>query len=185
MHDYLIAFGGNVTSNYGNPPETMAAALESLAARGIRIERKSRIFSSLSFPDPTGPEYANGAILVKDERPPVYILTLLHDVEAEFGRERIERWGERILDLDILVCDDQVLPDYEIWRDWRDLPLDRQMGETPDQLILPHPRLQDRAFVLVPLMDIAPDWVHPVSGLTVRQMHDALPVKQKNEVKPL
>ena len=185
MFDYLIAFGGNVGSTHGNPTETMRAALLEVANRGLLIAKQSRIFSSLAFPDPSGPEYSNGVFLVKDERPPLYILTLLHQIEADFGRERVARWGERIIDLDILSCDNQVFPDLQTWQKWRDLPSERQSVEAPDQLILPHPRMQDRNFVLVPLMDIAPDWIHPVTGLSVRQMYEALPEKLRNEVKPL
>jgi len=64
------------------------------------------------------------------------------------------------------------------------LPLDVQKTATPAQLILPHPRLAERAFVLVPLMDVAPDWVHPVTARSVRQMHDALPQAARAEVVP-
>lgn len=185
MYDYLIAFGGNVGSTHGNPPETMQAALQTVVERGLRIVDQSRIFRSASFPDPTGPEYANGVFWLRDEREPEDVLSILHGIEADFGRERVSRWGERIVDLDILSCDDLVRPDLKTWRDWRDLPFERQTQETPDRLILPHPRLQDRAFVLVPLMDIAPDWCHPVTGHTVRQMHADLPEKLRNDVKPL
>ncbi len=185
MQCFLVAFGGNVASSFGNPAETMLAALKFMEDDGIRIGAKSRIFRSESYPNPKDPEYANGVIAVSDGRSPAEFLAKIHDVEAYFGRQRISRWGKRTLDLDVLSCGDLVLPDVEIWRKWHDLPLDRQTSDTPDQLILPHPRLQDRAFVLVPLMDVAPDWVHPVLGKTVRQLHDDLPEKVRNQVKPL
>ena len=86
------------------------------------------------------------------------------------GRERKVRWGPRIIDLDLLAADDFVLPDSDTYAHWRDLSADDQLDNAPKNLILPHPRLQDRAFVLLPLCDIAPDWCHPVSGLSVRQM---------------
>jgi 2-amino-4-hydroxy-6-hydroxymethyldihydropteridine diphosphokinase len=66
-----------------------------------------------------------------------------------------------------------------------ELPADAQATQVPDGLILPHPRLQDRAFVLVPLADVAPDWCHPVLGRTVREMLAALPEADRRAVKRL
>jgi 2-amino-4-hydroxy-6-hydroxymethyldihydropteridine diphosphokinase len=113
------------------------------------------------------------------------ILARLHVVEARFGRERAQRWGMRTLDIDLLAMGDSVLPDPETQDRWRLLPPEDQIRATPDQLILPHPRLQDRAFVLVPLADVAPDWVHPRTGLSVRQMLAALPAEDRDAVTPL
>ncbi len=91
----------------------------------------------------------------------------------------------RTLDIDLLAMGDSVLPDTKTQDSWRALAPEAQIRTTPDQLILPHPRLQDRAFVLVPLADVAPDWVHPRTGLTVLQMLDALPAADREAVKPL
>ena len=68
---------------------------------------------------------------------------------------------------------------------WMTLSAENQKQKWPDQLILPHPRLQDRAFVLVPLADVAPDWVHPVLGRTVLEMRDALPAEDLDQIVPL
>ena len=109
------------------------------------------------------------------EGSPASLLRALHAVEAAFGRSRDQRWGQRTLDLDLLAADDVILPDLATYREWRKLAPDSQKELAPDTLILPHPRLQDRAFVLVPLADIVPDWCHPVTGLTVTEMVSNLP----------
>ena len=111
------------------------------------------------------------------------ILTVLHKVEAELGRVRQQRWGARGIDLDLIAMGDLVAPDTATQDHWRALPPDRQQIEAPDQLILPHPRLQDRAFVLVPLADIAPLWHHPRLGQTVMQMLAALPRNDREDVR--
>ena len=77
------------------------------------------------------------------------------------------------------------LPDPQTEARWRELSPERARVETPQQLIVPHPRLAERAFVLVPLMDIAPDWVHPVLGLSVRQMCAALPAADRDQIIPI
>ncbi len=110
------------------------------------------------------------------------ILAALHRIEARFGRARSERWGMRTLDLDLLAMGALVLPDAATAAHWRDLaPMD-QIAATPDRLILPHPRIQDRAFVLVPLADVAPRWRHPSLGLTVAQMLRRLPPADRRAV---
>ena len=139
------------------------------------------------FPPGAGPDYVNAAaILQVDEGvDAASILRRLHAVEARFGRERQQRWGMRTLDVDLVAAGDSILPDADTQARWRNLVAQDQIRMAPDRLILPHPRLQDRAFVLVPLADVAPDWVHPCTGLTVRQMLAALPQADRDAVKPL
>lgn len=181
---FLIALGGNRASDHGSPDQILHAALQQLAQTGAVIEAVSQFYKTPCFPVGAGPDYVNAAARLMCDASPQDILTMLHDVEAHFGRERVRRWGQRTLDLDLIAIGDVVLPDVSTYRVWRDLPLERQTQVAPDTLILPHPRVQDRAFVLVPLADVAPDWRHPVSGQTVRQMLNALPQEARAEVVP-
>lgn len=181
----LIALGGNLPWQGKLTVNTFNSALEALAARGLPCVALSRFFRTPCFPAGAGPDYVNACAQLKVESHPSEILAQLHAVEAEFGRERISRWAGRTLDLDLLAVGDEVLPNVATWRHWHDLPPETQARAAPDQLILPHPRLQDRAFVLVPLADIAPDWVHPVLGRSVRDLMTALPPEEIDAVVPL
>jgi 2-amino-4-hydroxy-6-hydroxymethyldihydropteridine diphosphokinase len=155
------------------------AACAAIADSGLNIAQTSRFFSSRAFPPGAGPDYVNSTIRLAgpfgSDKAAGDLLRILHKIEEDFGRTRSTRWGARVLDLDLLGIDDLVLPDAATQKRWVALPLSEQAKAVPDQLLLPHPRLQDRAFVLVPLAEIAPDWVHPVTGLSVKEMRAALP----------
>ncbi len=180
----LVALGGNAPSQAGEAAATVAAALEKLTFRFNDL-RASRLYRTPAFPAGAGPDYVNSAAAFFSDDVPSVILSTLHEIEKEFGRERNQRWGQRTLDLDLIACGDRILPDVETFAHWRDLPLEQQKTSAPQQLILPHPRVQDRSFVLVPLAEVAPDWVHPHSGLSVVQMRDARPVDERAEVTAL
>lgn len=181
----LIAFGGNLPSDLGPPIRTIQAALARLMDHGVTVSKVSRFYQTPCFPAGAGPDFVNGCATLSCDLSPRELLGTLHRIEAAFGRERRERWAGRTLDLDLLAIGDMVLPDAQIQSEWQNLPLEEQMRRAPDQLILPHPRLQDRGFVLVPLADVAPDWRHPILGKTVLEMRDALPNSERADIVPL
>ena len=183
----LVAFGANLPFGGETPAQTIVAASKALAAEGLSVLAFSPLYATPCFPAGAGPDYVNAAALleVDAEIDATSVLQRLHRVEEHFGRIREQRWGMRTLDIDLVALGDSVLPDAATQDAWRLLPPEAQARTTPDRLILPHPRLQDRAFVLVPLADVAPEWVHPRLGLTVRQMLAALPAADREAVKPL
>jgi 2-amino-4-hydroxy-6-hydroxymethyldihydropteridine diphosphokinase len=151
----LLGFGANLPSDLGPPLATLAAALDALGTVGVRLIRRSHWYRSPPMPPSAQPWFVNGVALVQASHPPADLLAILHGIEARFGRVRGEANAARSLDLDLL--------DYE-----GRLSIS---GETP---ILPHPRLHERAFVLLPLRDVAPDWRHPRLGRTVPDLVAAL-----------
>ncbi|NLC72101.1 MAG: 2-amino-4-hydroxy-6-hydroxymethyldihydropteridine diphosphokinase [Desulfuromonadaceae bacterium] len=144
----LLAFGANL----GDRRRTLTGARRALARGGeVEVRRCSRLFESEALGGPPGqPPYLNAVLEVATALAPEELLAWCQGIEQEFGRRRRERWGPRTLDIDILAYDGRVSHD--------------------PGLILPHPRLHLRRFVLLPLLEVAPEWRHPVSGKTVSQL---------------
>lgn len=181
----VIALGGNLPSVVGMPADTLTKAILTLGQSGLVIRAVSRFFETPCFPAGAGPDYVNAAISFVSDKKPDDVLQLLHTVEAEFGRERVQRWGMRTLDLDLIVYGNSVLPDRETYQKWHVLPIGKQSKVAPTELVLPHPRLQDRAFVLVPMADIAGPWKHPILGVTIDQLLGELAPQDVQAVKPI
>jgi 2-amino-4-hydroxy-6-hydroxymethyldihydropteridine diphosphokinase len=156
----LIGLGANLPSEVGAPDATISAAIEVLDRRGVTIVRRSRLYRTAPMPPSDQPWFANEVIAVRTKLAPRDLLAVLHEVEAQFGRERREVNGARTLDLDLLAYDQLVQPGDD--------------GEPA----LPHPRLSQRAFVLKPLAEVAPGWRHPITGETVEHLIAALPPDQ-------
>lgn len=180
----LVAIGGNAASQAGNPRETVLAGLAALRAVFADV-KVSRLYQTPAFPAGSGPDFINAACAFHSVLPARSVLDHLHAIEAEFGRTRTLRWGQRTLDLDLIACGQTIAPDLATFIHWRDMDPADQKTRTPGELILPHPRLQDRAFVLVPLADVAADWTHPVLGRTVTQLRDDLGAGARAEITAL
>ncbi|BAY79373.1 2-amino-4-hydroxy-6-hydroxymethyldihydropteridine pyrophosphokinase (plasmid) [Nostoc linckia NIES-25] len=137
-------------SNMGNSQAILEAAIATLAQTpGIFLEARSNWYKTKAV-GPPQPDYLNGCVTLQVEMLPQELLENLLKIERQFGRVRQERWGPRTLDLDLLLFDDFIV-------------------DTPN-LQIPHPGMRDRAFVLVPLAEIAPDWVEPVSGRVIKEL---------------
>ena len=181
----LIGLGSNQSLGQLNPTDILLSSIYALRRHNVVISKISRFYKTPAFPKGTGPDYVNAAVMVSSELEPLSLLELLHLIEKEKDRKRSKRWGRRTLDLDLLTFGNTVLPNLQTYNKWRFLPKDLQRVGAPDRLIIPHPRLQDRSFVLGPLMDIAPDWRHPVLDQSIKQMFFALDESLRNELVPL
>ena len=155
----LIALGANLPSPAGGPQQTLEAALERLEASGLRVVARSGWYRTAPVPVSDQPWFVNGVARVETTLAPGALLAVLRRIEQEFGRQRTTPNAARTLDLDIIDYDGRV--------------------ENTPELTLPHPRMQDRAFVLLPLGEIAPGWRHPILGKTVESLISVLPPGQK------
>lgn len=155
-----VALGANLPSErYGPPRTTLAAALARLEARGLRIAARSSWYESAPVPASDQPWFINAVVGLTDAPEPASLLETLHALEAELGRVRSVPNAPRAVDLDLIDAGGQV-SGPAVWPR------------------LPHPRLHERAFVLMPLQEIAPDWRHPASGAHVDTLLAALPTGQ-------
>ena len=178
----LVALGSNLSSAMGKPAEILEIAVGELEKRGAVLCARSHYFRTPAFPKGSGPDFVNAALCIETSWTAHETLAHLHDIEAWLGRQRIARWGARVVDLDLLAVEDVILPDVATVRHWMALAPAQQQRLAPAELILPHPRMHQRSFVLVPLAEIAADWQHPITCETVRQMRDALPADDLSSV---
>lgn len=188
----LVALGANAPSSAGPPEATLRAALAALDGPGLRCRAVSRAWRTPCFPPGAGPDFVNAAAVFASDAAPAALLARLHRVEALFGRRRpvaaeagSARWQPRPLDLDLIAVGAALCPDAAGEARWRALRPGVQRRLAPRRLVLPHPRLHERAFVLVPLAEVAPGWCHPATGLSVAQMCAALPAEARAEMAPL
>lgn len=140
----IVALGCNDKGAWSSCREALEAALARFRTEGIDIIARSSWWSSLAWPDPQDPPFLNGVVIVSTAHDPHDLMAALGRIEDAFGRRRSARNAPRTLDLDLIAYG-------------------RLIGDL-NGLILPHPRAAERRFVIGPIAEIAPDWVHPAGG---------------------
>ncbi|MCD7975099.1 MAG: 2-amino-4-hydroxy-6-hydroxymethyldihydropteridine diphosphokinase [Phascolarctobacterium sp.] len=153
MSAAYIALG----SNLGDREKNLKTALEKMEEKGLEIVKVSSFLETEPYGVKGQPMFLNAACEIKTELSPEKLLDILFSVEQEMGRKRCRRWGERNIDLDLLFYDNLVL--------------------NTEYLVLPHPDLQNRDFILTPLMEIAPLFVHPVLKKTIIEIKNDIEKK--------
>lgn len=139
-----IALGANLPGPCGEPRATLETALKMLAAENVAVLNRSSWWRSAPLPASDQPDFINGVAEIGTTLSAHDLLLQLHRIETICGRVRQQRWEARTLDLDLIDYRGEIVPE--------------------GTLVLPHPRLQERLFVLLPLQEIAPNWRHPVTG---------------------
>jgi 2-amino-4-hydroxy-6-hydroxymethyldihydropteridine diphosphokinase len=146
----ILALGGNLAGDYPSLEALLEAALSAFPRAGLRVIRRSGWWRSAAWPDPSLPPYLNAVAIVETRLSPQALLAATLALEAEFGRARGQPNAARPLDIDLVAYG-------------------RKMLDEPG-LTIPHPRAHDRRFVMGPLAEIAPDWVHPTLGKTAAEL---------------
>lgn len=146
-HQVYVAFGSNMGDREGHIERGLAMLG---ATSGIRVEKSSEIIRTTPYGGVEQEEFLNGVVALKTYLSPRELLQILHEIEASENRERVQHWGPRTLDLDILFYDSLVMDEEE--------------------LCIPHIDLQNRDFVLLPMMELAPYKRHPVTGKSIQEM---------------
>lgn len=160
LDDLYIGLGANIAhSRFGRPKATLEHVLTLFPAAGLRVLARSPWYESAPVPASDQPWYVNGVVRVATALSPREALAALHAIESDLGRQRVERNEARSVDLDIIAFGKMIL-------------------NGPNPPIVPHPRMADRAFVLLPLADLAPDWRHPATGERISDLIARLPRDQ-------
>ena len=146
FHTAYLALG----SNLGDKEANLRRALELLQQRGVEVVKTSNFICTEPYGVTDQPQFLNGVCEVRTSLAPLALLHTLLEIEQEMGRVRLRHWGERNIDLDLLLYEDVVM-------------------DTPE-LILPHPDMQNRDFVLLPLAELAPELIHPAIGKSISEL---------------
>lgn len=164
-----IALGANLPGAWGAPAATMCRATEELQGAGIVVVAHSRLYQTRAVGPGLQLPYFNAALEIRTDRPPRALMHILKSIERRAGRRFGRMWGPRSLDLDLLDYDGTRLGDP-------------RRTHRSGQLVLPHPQMHTRAFVLVPLLEIAPEWRHPRLGKSAVSLLRQLPLPARRGV---
>jgi len=154
----LIGLGSNVSGPWGSPQETVGKALKMLGKAPCSLIRASKLIVSKPFGVTDQPDFINAVAIIETELQPEELMAHLHDIELEADRRRTVRWGPRTLDLDLLDYNGRILSGVGTGTGHQ------------KPLVLPHPGIAERQFVLAPIAEIATDWKHPVLDLSAKQL---------------
>jgi 2-amino-4-hydroxy-6-hydroxymethyldihydropteridine diphosphokinase len=150
----VIAFGSNLPGPWGTPRQTIERAVQALAAEGVVLVQLSTVLETAPYGKPNQPDFVNAVAVVATHKSPDALMRSLHMIERRAGRKRGRRWGPRTLDLDLI--------------DYHGL-VRRKASLDITPLVLPHPGLSLRSFVLEPMAEIAPRWRHPITRQTAKE----------------
>jgi len=174
----LIGLGSNLPSPHGPSPQTITAAVRALSRHGLAVQRVSSLWHTPPYPKSAQPWFSNAVAAIATPLGPQEVLHRLHEVERRFSRKRRIKWAPRPLDLDLLDYHGMILGAEQEGEDHLTRPL-----------ILPHPAVGSRNFVLYPLQEVAPRWTHPVSGEGVASLIARLPrgdlIRKGQRIQPI
>ncbi len=170
----LLGLGSNKPGPWGTPLETLIRAVGELDCGGLSVEAASSWYSSAPFGRIDQAAFVNGVVRIHTHLPPFALLSRCHEIERRSGRDRRLRWGPRTLDIDLLTYHDVVIHNRVSHRESalrKFIPL-----------VLPHPGIALRPFVLSPIEEIAPFWHHPITGKTARMMSTRLKLQSQGAI---
>jgi 2-amino-4-hydroxy-6-hydroxymethyldihydropteridine diphosphokinase len=151
----LIALGSNIDGPWGNPRQTVMKTIKTLDHWPIKTMKASTLIETAPYGNPNQPNFVNAIVQIRTALSPDSLIRRLHMIEKTAGRIRGRRWGPRTLDLDII--------------DYNGL-IRTQHGHVQKKLVLPHPGIAQRSFVLEPILEIAPHWKHPLTRQSAKVM---------------
>ena len=173
VNTLLLALGANQAGTWGRPDQTLARARHELACAGVRILAASHLYDTLPLGPGRQSPYLNAVLLSTAHMGPAALLRLMKRLERRAGRRLSARWGPRCLDIDILDFGGRRLG-------WSRRRLERLV---PGRLVLPHPEIDRRAFVLIPLLEVDPQWQHPTLSAPGRALLARLPPASRRGVR--
>ena len=153
-----------IGSNLGNKRDNIERAKFKILQKGIKILASSSLYESLSWPNPNNPKFYNIVLNIETNYHPIDLLKILKNLEDEFGRRKLAKNAPRYCDIDII--------------DYKNLNIE-------DKVILPHPRMHTRNFVLFPLFELDKDWKHPMSKHHIKNLLLSLPITDINSIKQI